>query len=129
MGFIVKNYIQISQRNNTGSHTLQRNKTIQVELHITETMQVFGIQIIFAFHYYIIQYNFTCYIYLQYMTFYHKLTEGHIGITGWKLFYINKSTTKMVGYIYYYLSIPYSKFSCELSSMYMPVLFRVTLTI
>ena len=35
------------------------------------------------------------------MTFYNKLTEGHIGITGWKLFYINKLTTKTVNRTYY----------------------------
>lgn len=28
--------------------------------------------------------------------FYQRLTDGHIGITGWKLFYINKETVKMV---------------------------------
>ena len=32
----------------------------------------------------------------QFMTFLTKLTEGHIGVSGWKLFYVNKFTMKTV---------------------------------
>ena len=34
-------------------------------------------------------------LHFQLDTFFTFLTEGHIGLTGWKLFYINKQTIKM----------------------------------
>ena len=55
--------------------------------------------------YFVVEYNIVSihnrsgilfFVLFQFSAFYSRLTEGSIGITGWKLFHINKLTTKMV---------------------------------
>ena len=45
------------------------------------------------------QYNIISIISLQYMTYLTQLNSSVIGITGWKLFNVNRSSIKMVSFI------------------------------